>query len=251
MQHEYSTFKEYANGSHKTRQRGIPQGNSLSLFLANVAAHMLDLQLDRVNGAFARFADDVVVVNYRYEDAQRTTEIFREYSDISGIQINEQKSPGIKLFAEKNPEISGIDHFKFLGYQFTGEGTKVSAKRVTNIKRRCSRIIYNNLLYYPKRAAQFNTKRVGKGYFDWDLVQCVNELRRYIYGRISQEKMDDYLDDKIKVQKVTGVTSYFCVVDDPSVFRELDGWLVNVLKRAYRERYRCLSHKGTSINAAA
>lgn len=51
------------------RTVGIPQGNSLSLFLANAAAHPLDEELSRLSGSFARFADDSVVVNYSYEDA--------------------------------------------------------------------------------------------------------------------------------------------------------------------------------------
>jgi len=41
------------------RERGIPQGTSISLFLANVAPWDLDRSLERLGVSFVRYADGV------------------------------------------------------------------------------------------------------------------------------------------------------------------------------------------------
>ena len=225
----------------QTRSVGIPQGNSLSLFLANIAAHPLDNELGRLNGAFARFADDSVIVNYSYEDALRCADCFLRFSETSGVAINRDKSSGIRIFSDSPSEMAHVDEFDFLGYCFRRNGLYVSDRAIASIKRRCSRIIYNHLLLHPRRVGSFRRSRLGAGFRDWDLVTCLNELRAYVYGGRSQRTVDRYLLDQTKVRNFTGAVSYFCLVEDSAIFRKLDGWLVDSLRRAYAERTRLLS----------
>jgi retron-type reverse transcriptase len=229
------TFREHG-GSTQRRDRGIPQGNSLSLFLANVAAHSLDVELSKLNGAFARFADDTVIVNYSYEDTLKSANCFSRFSKISGVSLNPDKSSGIQLFCEKEAEISSISEFLFLSYRFTPRGLTMSDRAVSSIKRRCSSIIYKHLLLYPKRTQYINRMRFGKNFKDWDLVTCINELRNYIYGGRSQRDLDGYFDGSIQLRHFSGAVSYFCLIDDGSIFRELDGWLVDAIYRAHKAR---------------
>jgi hypothetical protein len=236
LTHRYASLSDYASGSFSTRLRGTPQGNSVSLFIANAVAHELDLSLSRLNGSFARFADDSVVVNYTYEDAVECASVFSSFTDSSGISINETKSKGIRLFAKSDGELSTINSFDFLSYKFTPSALDVSSKGVDYIKTRCGKIIYNNLLLHPKRTGKIHRRRIGTGFVDWDLVTCVNELRRYIYGDLSSQQIDDFLADKTNVRAGSGAVSYYCLVDSGSVFRQLDGWLVDVLGRAHTER---------------
>lgn len=84
MRHQYL---EGANNVSNRRDVGIPQGNSLSLLLANAAAHELDTNLAKLNGAFARFADDSVVINYNYEDALKCADVFHHFSECSGVGV--------------------------------------------------------------------------------------------------------------------------------------------------------------------
>ncbi|WP_202308531.1 reverse transcriptase domain-containing protein [Mesorhizobium sp. L-8-10] len=233
VRHQYQE-----NGTLSARNVGTPQGNSVSLFVANIAAHPLDLELSSLNGSFARFADDCVVVNYSYEDAVRCAEVFFKYSKVSGIQINRAKSSGIRLFSESPSEMASINHFDFLSYEFTPRGLRISAKSLRAIKRRCARIIFNHLLLHPRRAKSIAANRVGRGFYDWDLVTCVNELRRFIYGGLSQAVIDAYLAGARNVTNFSGAVSYFCLADQSDQVRSLDGWLANILHRALRERRR-------------
>ena len=51
----------YASESVEQRERGIHQGTSVSLFLANVAAYPLDRKLESLGVGFARYADDTLI----------------------------------------------------------------------------------------------------------------------------------------------------------------------------------------------
>jgi len=228
---------DYVKGAQSgSRTCGTPQGHSLSLFLANVAAHPLDEQLGRLNGTFARFADDSVVVNTSYEDALRTAESYHRFSKLSGVNINTIKSSGIRMFSDAPMEMAHISEFDFLGYKFRRSGLYMGDRGKSSIKRRCSRIIYNNLLLHLRRTKRLSPKRVGRGFRDWDLVTCINELRAYIYGGLSQATLDQALSGKTSTKNISGAVSYFALVEDSEVFRELDGWLVDVLSRAYEAR---------------
>jgi RNA-directed DNA polymerase len=232
----------YVEGKNPPEQRavGIPQGNSLSLFLANAAAHPLDDELARLNGAFARFADDSVVVNYSYEDALTCASAFQRFSQLSGVALNQDKSSGIRIFSNRSAELAHVAEFDFLSYSFRRDGLHVSRRAMRAIKRRCARIIYNHLLLHPRRTKSFGISRLGNGFQDWDLVTCMNELRAYVYGGRSQSVIDDYLAGTANISNLSGAVSYFCLVESSAIFRELDGWLIDCLCRAYNARVALL-----------
>lgn len=231
LTHDYSL-----DGVVERRSTGTPQGNSISLFVSNLAAHSLDEELSKISGSFARFADDSIVVNYTYEDALKCAEAFRNFSSQSGVAINQEKSTGIRLLSTEKAEMRHIDQFTFLSYKFTPNELLVSDKSVKTIKARCARTIYRHLLLHPRRAKKISLARIGSSHYDWDLVTCLNELRKYIYGKIQQSRLDDYLNDKINLKNIQGAVSYFSLVERGNQFRELDGWLVDVLLRALAER---------------
>lgn len=234
MRHRFSVD----GGPPETRSTGIPQGNSLSLFLANVAAHELDVQLGQLNGASARFADDSILVNTSYEDALSSAGAYERYSSRSGIAINVKKSPGVSILANRPVEMRHADSFAFLSYSFSEDSLRASEKAVSRIKARCSKIIYNHLLLHPRRVKKIASSRVGHGFVDWDLVTCLNELRAYVYGKRTQREINDYLENKIKINRLIGPASYFCLVSKGDQFRELDGWLIFAIQKAYAERRR-------------
>ncbi|APG91876.1 reverse transcriptase domain-containing protein [Sinorhizobium americanum] len=231
------------DGNVGVRDEGIPQGNSISLFLANVAAHSLDKDLGSLSGSFARFADDSVVVNLSYEDALKSSEAYARFSKISGVKINKVKSTGIRIFSDVPCEMAHIDEFSFLSYKFTRHGLGMSAKAEANIKRRCAKIMYNNLLLHLRRTKKLAAGRRGAGFVDWDLVTCVNELRRYIYGARRQDEIDDFLNGVGRIGRSTGAVGYFCLLEDSAKFRQLDGWLLHVLQAMYSRRLQLLPKK--------
>lgn len=109
MTHSWRDLK----GNNGVRSVGIPQGNSISLFLANAAAHSLDRDLGKLSGSFARFADDSVVINLSYEDALKTSEAYTRFSERSGVKINKVKSTGIRIFSAAACEMAHIPSFTF------------------------------------------------------------------------------------------------------------------------------------------
>ncbi|MGX5714315.1 reverse transcriptase domain-containing protein [Sphingopyxis terrae subsp. ummariensis] len=142
LSHRYARFDEYQTAGFLLRERGVPQGSSLSLFLANAAAHDLDLALERQNGTFVRFADDVVAVTHSYTDAARVAAQFRLHCNATELEINYEKSPGIKYFDigpsldsrslfidhDDGGNLETIDKFDFLGHSFSQHGTGLSEK---------------------------------------------------------------------------------------------------------------------------
>jgi len=234
-------------GSTGKRDRGIPQGNSVSLFLANAAAHPLDMELAMLNGSFARFADDSVVVNRSYEDALKCADAFVRFSERSGVDLNTEKSTGIRLFSETPAEMAHISQFDFLSYKFRRSGLDVSDRAVSNIKRRCAKILYNHLLLHPRRTKRYNKHRVGKGFRDWDLITCINELRSFIYGGLRQSTLERYLAGDTNLSNLSGAVSYFALVENGAVFRQLDGWLADVVHRVYSARVKLLNGLSTKV----
>lgn len=97
MRHQFADRLNYQNQKFSRRHRGTPQGSSISLFLANLANHELDMALERKSGKFVRYADDVVALCSSYAEAEQIEETFIGHCKNSGLIINEKKSPGIAL----------------------------------------------------------------------------------------------------------------------------------------------------------
>jgi hypothetical protein len=241
LTHRYADRQNYTNKIFKQKDVGIPQGSSMSLWLANVAGHELDRELERRNGQFARYADDVVGVAHSYEDALHMASAFEAHCQRAGLSINREKSPGIRLFSEKDEEeMRSIQFVDYLGHRFTKTGICLTEKAISRIKQRISKIIEVHLLFYPKRKSLFNRTRVGVGYFDWDLVTCLNEIRRYMYGGLKESNLADLMTKNIRLPRVKGLMSFYILISDPQQLRDLDGWLLTAIRRALAERYKVL-----------
>jgi hypothetical protein len=86
--------------------------------------------------------------------------------------------------------------------------------------------------------ARFDFGRIIGKHFDWDLVTPVNEIRKFIYGGLAERELLGLLNGDSKLGKMRGFIAFCPLMDSVSQFQELDGWLVNILKRALAEGYR-------------
>jgi hypothetical protein len=68
----------------------------------------------------------------------------------------------------------------------------------------------------------------------------MNELRKYVYGKMNQRTLDRYLDGDIDLKNIQGAASYFSLVEKGDQFRQLDGWLIDILHRALSERAKLI-----------
>ncbi len=267
IKHEFALI-EYYQKCHekkrrfKKRRKGVPQGCSLSLFLANIAAHELDKNLEKANGSFVRYADDIVCVAHTFDDARFIKQSIKNHCYYSGIKINVDKSLGISLLKsntssallrsnaiefEQNyipykgsvEDIRFITDFDYLGHKFGKGSIGISDAARKRIKRRVASIIYIHLLHNPRRNL-FNAARVGEGFYDWDLVTCLNELRKYIYGGLSEDDIYGFIVANAPIFGFKGLMTFYPLVNRVEQFADLNGWLVSVIRRALRERARIL-----------
>lgn len=220
-------------GGH-SREKGIPQGTSISLFLANVACWELDHALERLGVGFCRYADDTVIWSESYSKTVKAYEIIKEYGDRMEVPINVEKSGGISLLTkQKHAEISFKSSVDYLGYSISLSSLSFNAKSVKEIKQKLSYLAYQNLLQ-PLKQGIFNGSRLSG--IDWDYLVALSQIRRYLYGGLTDRALRLYLRGQIQHLNFRGLMSYYPLVNDSKQISMLDGWLVYMLKQCLIRR---------------
>lgn len=260
--HRYARFEDYASGQFQTRSAGVPQGSSLSLFLSNAAGHALDVALEGMNGSFVRFADDVVAITRSYGDALRIAEQFRRHCAAAGLEINREKSPGIRLLGGSNElekrimaidyddiaELKTIEYIDYLGHRLRHGSVEIPDKSIRRIKLRIASILHKHLFLYSRGAGgAMGPDRIGPGYFDWDFVTALNEVRKYIYGGLGETQVAQFLDNNRKPPGIRGLMGFMPLLTSAEQLAKLDGWLLNILLRAQKERCKVAAQHGHTL----
>lgn len=252
----------YRKGQFSGTGRGVPQGNSLSLFLANAACHELDLALGSQGFQFARYADDIVVLCGEDHTAGHAFELIAEHCSRTGLAINFAKSEGISecspkaLDANVSPGMKA--HFDYLGHRFQFRVVqkrnhpapqlvrRLSIRPTTEhrIRTKLSDIIYSHLLRYAE-SGHFKASRISfRAALDWDLVTAINDLRGYVYGGMDEDHITSALRDrKVRLHRPAGIMAFFPQVNDLEQLKALDGWLLHALASALHKREHLLRNK--------
>jgi hypothetical protein len=242
LHHKYSEYDVYYNNQHKRRIIGTPQGSSVSLLLANIANHDLDAALSASSGKFVRFADDVVALCDNYDQAKSIEDCFFNHCQTSGLKLNTKKSPGIAIISSENQEMRNYEYFDYLGYRFNDDGLSIPDKTIIKIKQKISRLINLYLLYYLQFG--FNPTRVSvKDNYDWDLLGLVYEIRNFLYGGLSEEEIATFLAKGKRLGRMQGLMGFYCLIENPKKLKELDGWMLNIIRRAMKKRNAILKAK--------
>lgn len=223
------------------RDRGIPQGTSISLFLANLVCWQLDKKFETAGLRFARYADDTVVWSPSYDSICRAFEIIDEFSRLTGVKINPKKSAGISLLSAPGlpAEISSRPCVKFLGYSLAINRVSIKPESVEKIKKQISYLLFKNLVQ-PLRTTPLRSLRVPANNRDRDLLTAIQEIRRYLYGGVSGRQIANYLAGRQRRLFFKGIMSYYPLVNDTEQLSQLDGWLLSAIHKAVRERHRLL-----------
>ncbi|TIC79804.1 reverse transcriptase domain-containing protein [Crenobacter intestini] len=227
----------------KGRDKGIPQGTSISLFLANLVCWQLDKSLEKEGLRFARYADDTVIWSQDYTRICKSFELIEDFSKRVGVRINVGKSDGISLLSSEGmaTEINAKNSFDFLGYSI-GVGVcsiKKSAER--RIKKQISYIFYRNLIQ-PVQVVPF-----GAFELDRNLLVAIMHVRRYMYGGLSRDDLNRYLGGRKRWLNFKGVMSFYPLVNNERQLKELDGWLLSVAFRSIRRRAALLGGYSTGF----
>jgi len=228
----------------KGRDKGIPQGTSISLFLANLACWKLDKLLEKEGLQFARYADDTIVWSQDYTKITKAFDIITSFSKDVGVALNQEKSQGISILSAKGipSEFSKNKEFvEFLGYSISVDKISIKDSSVVNIKREISYILYKHLIqplmYTPLRALKIPAN--GK---DEALLSAICEIRRYLYGNLSEDMISAYINGRSNRIFFKGIMSFYPLINDITQLKSLDGWLVNAVFKAVQKRSRLLTN---------
>lgn len=157
------------NGKNRACAKGVPQGGPLSPILSNIVLDELDLELQRRDHKFARYADDCIIFVKSKEAGERVMQsITRFIEDTLRLKVNTQKSAIDRPWKRT-----------FLGFTFSRRGSKlkVAMKAIMKLKatiRRLSRRTRGHKLSHV--IADLKKSLLGwKAYFD--ISEVLSPLR--------------------------------------------------------------------------
>lgn len=239
---ERNVIKSFLND----REKGIPQGTSISLFLANLACWKLDKHLEKEGLQFARYADDTIIWSRDYSKISRAFEIITAFSSEAGVSINLEKSEGISLLCNDSMPsefASRKNQVEFLGYAISVDQVSIKKASVNKIKRQISYILYKHLIQ-PLNSRPLKAIKIPGGDKDEALLSAICEIRRYLYGNLNEEMISAYLSGRSNRIFFKGIMSFYPIINDIDQLKSLDGWLVNAIFKAVQKRSKMLkSHK--------
>lgn len=222
----------------RLHQKGVPQGTSISLFLANLVCWRLDKQLEKAGLRFARYADDTVIWSSDYSKIAAVVDIMANFSLETEVAINAEKSKGIRILCRDDMSAElyhRTNHIEFLGYSIGIDKVGIKKTSVLKIKRQINYILYQNLLQ-PLNGLQLKAVTIPSAGMDENLISALSSIRRYLYGNLSDDYIRRYLAGSSGRVFYKGVMSYYPLLTDKEQMQELDGWLVNQVWKAVRKR---------------
>jgi RNA-directed DNA polymerase len=234
---------EYKRESDERRERGIPQGTSISLFLANIAAYPLDRKLEGLGVGFARYADDTLIWGDSYDTVCLAVNALEQTAAEMGVELNFNKSEGISILCPKDlqAEFKAKTSVSFIGYKIAPNLISFRPETLKNSQDWLSFLIYSNLLQEPKRG-RLAQDRIGD--VDWDYVIMLAQVRRYLYGELTESQLRKYMARQTPLLRYHGLMSFYPVVNDEAVLKHVDGWLLNSVYRSLRLRGKLLTEMG-------
>ncbi len=231
--------------STRRRERGVHQGTTSSLLIANIAATPLDRAFERLGVSFVRYADDIVIWSRDYGNISRAVDELHRFAEKSGCDINHAKSEGISLLTRKSAgrgEFRTMKSGTFLSHDISLSEISISDKSLASAKETIESFIYNNLLREPMAGTQ-DLRRLHTG-LDRDYIALIWQLRHYLYGSLNEEQLRRLLRGPLPPRiKMGGLIGRHPLVNDKTQLREFDVWLSTQVWLALRKRESLLGSK--------
>jgi hypothetical protein len=236
--------RDYVELGSERRDVGVPQGTSVSLFLANVAAWPLDRALERLGVGFARYADDTLIWSTDYARLCEAVDSVNEIAKSIGAELNLRKSSGISILAPEGApaEFKSKNSVDFVGYSFSSKGISIRKTSIDRIKQHIAHLIYTNLLEAPMSGSIIPER--FEPYVDRDYVVLIRQLRRYLYGDLTEDKLRQYQRRVVPRIHYKGIMAFYPVIDRVDDLKALDGWLLHTISTTLRRRAAILHETG-------
>jgi hypothetical protein len=219
-------------------EKGIPLGTSISLFLANIACWNLDRKFEDAGIRFARYADDTIIWSRHYSKISSAFDIIMDFSKETGIKLNYKKSDGISLLQKSglNSELNNSKDFvEFLGYRISCENVGIKDNSILKIKKQVSYLLYRNLIQ-PIRTRPFKAMNLPANDMDKDFITALMQIRRYLYGNMTEVTLKKYLNGTYKRLSFKGIMSFYPLITDENQMVELDKWLISTILNVLNKR---------------
>lgn len=233
------------------RVKGIPLGTSISLFLANVVCWKLDRMLEDEGVRFARYADDTIIWSKDYSKISKAFEIINSFSQEAGIEINYKKSDGISLLQSKDIKsefINTKEFVEFLGYKISTKKISIKDRSIQKIKKQITYLLYKNLLQ-PLKNPPIHHRNFPSGGRDVNFLNAISEIRRYLYGNLTESAMKRYLNGTHKILRFKGIMSFYPLINDTDQLQTLDRWLLCTIMKVLNKRRKELLTYNSSWSA--
>lgn len=242
--HSYADRHSYGTDAMLVREIGMPQGASLSTFVANSICTELDHALAKLELCSVRFADDVLILCDTAAQARQAEQCVSEFCAKSGLNINDDKSEMLlwisPTYPAPEPGILVRDSIDFLGFTFLPrKGVVMPQKKLTALKRRMARLIHLNLVGYLGVGFSKNRCNIYRS-FDWDLFRLICELRYWLYEGYSEADLAQWRAGTQVPPETHKMLAYLVHLEDDAALKEFDGWLLNTIRRAMVERDKIL-----------
>lgn len=231
-------------------EKGIPLGTSISLFLANIACWNLDRKFEDAGIRFARYADDTIIWSRHYSKISSAFDIIMDFSKETGIKLNYKKSDGISLLQKtglKSELHNSKDFVEFLGYRISCENVGIKDDSILKIKKQVSYLLYRNLIQ-PIRTRPFKAMNLPANDMDKDFITALMQIRRYLYGNMTEITLKKYLNGTYKRLSFKGIMSFYPLVTDEKQMIELDKWLISTIMNVLNKRKRLLLNHLPNFN---
>jgi hypothetical protein len=191
-----------------------------------------------------RYADDTLIWSRDHAHLSQAVNQLKLASERIGAKLNPKKSAGIRLFVPpgEKAEITPTDTVSFVGYRFMRNHIGLKPEVIDRMKRRIIRLVWENL-FAALEAGTFKIDRILPD-VDRDYLVLIMQIRRYLYGNLTEEQVRNLEHGEVKQIRFPGVMSYFPLVDDLEQLQAFDGWLVATLHNALRKRARMIRSLG-------
>lgn len=210
----------------------------------------MDRGLEREGLRFARYADDTIVWSKDYSKITKAYDVISEFSNEAGVKINEEKSDGISLLVNDSMPAefsSRKTHVEFLGYSVSSSDVSIKRESVNKIKKQISYILYKHLIQ-PLKSTPPRAVKVPSRDKDEALLGAMCEIRRYLYGNLTEDMIHDYLTGRSNRIFFKGVMSFYPIIDDEEQLRRMDGWLINAVFKAIQKRDKLFYSHGMVVS---
>lgn len=207
-----------------------------------MACWELDKSLEKEGLQFARYADDTIIWSNDYAKINKSIEIMTSFSRDIGVSINQEKSEGISMLCPKEmrSEFSKYkEEVEFLGYALSINKISIKKSSVVKIKRQISYILYKHLIQ-PLKPIKLTALKIPANNKDEALLSAICEIRRYLYGNLSENMLTAFLNGRNKRIFFKGLMSFYPLINDVEQLKSLDGWLSNAVFKAVRKRSKLL-----------